>query len=106
MKGEVQGDAVHENKYHRFEKQVGEETNLTMHIIQWPTGYADLKLWKQMWDENINLGIICIKVIIKIRGPEITHRENAREVISMKTVKERLRLNYDQYILLGRQRHL
>lgn len=29
-----------------------------------------------MWDENNNWGIICIKVIIKTIGPEITQGEN------------------------------
>lgn len=46
-----------------------------------------------MWEESINLGIICIKVIIKT-VPEITQGENAEKW--HENIKRRVRLNYDQ----------
>lgn len=44
-----------------------------------------------MWDKNV--GIIFIKIIIKIIGPEITQRMQRSDY---ENIKKRVSLNYDQ----------
>lgn len=80
MKSKGQREAIHGTKYHRFEEQSEEFIGICISI---PSPISSGQLNTQIFENKCgmkinNLGIICIKVIIKI-GPEIIQGENAEK---------------------------